>query len=61
MLTCRVGKISSFHSNTPRTASCHICQEDHEARDSCNMILKGGGHANFDAEFFVPMDSLGDA
>ena len=23
--------------------------------------LKGGGHANFDAEFFVPMDSLGDA
>ena len=25
------------------------------------IILKGGGHANFDAEFFVPMDSLGDA
>ena len=25
------------------------------------LILKGGGHANFDAEFFVPMDSLGDA
>ena len=24
-------------------------------------ILKGGGHANFDADFFVPMDSLGDA
>ena len=23
--------------------------------------LKGGGHANFDAEFFVSMDSLGDA
>ena len=23
--------------------------------------LKGGGHANFDADFFVPMDSLGDA
>ena len=23
--------------------------------------LKGGGHKNFDAYFFVPMDSLGDA
>ena len=28
-------------------------------RKTC--FLKGGGHANFDAEFFVPMDSLGDA
>ena len=25
------------------------------------LLLKGGGHAYFDAEFFVPMDSLGDA
>ena len=25
------------------------------------VVLKGGGHVNFDAEFFVPMDSLGDA
>ena len=23
--------------------------------------FKGRGHANFDADFFVPMDSLGDA
>ena len=27
----------------------------------CKAYLKGGGHANLDAEFFVPMDSLGDA
>ena len=24
-------------------------------------FIKGGGHANFDADFFVPMDTLGDA
>ena len=24
-------------------------------------VLQGGGHANFDADVFVPMDSLGDA
>ena len=29
--------------------------------NTSTISLKGGGHANFDAEFFVPMDSLGDA
>ena len=29
--------------------------------ESLIITLKGGGHANFDADFFVPMDSLGDA
>ena len=28
---------------------------------SKHVHLKGGGHANFDAEFFVSMDGLGDA
>ena len=39
-----------------------------KVRENCKAFLsrsfsrlKGWGHANFDAVFFVPMDSLGDA
>ena len=46
-------------------SSCSTCaNEIHKSSStstSKNALLKGGGHANFDAEFFVPMDSLGDA
>ena len=34
---------------------------DHVCKNQPSLHLKGGGHANFDADFFVPMDSLGDA